>query len=143
MCCYIRFVIHCRLNSQHQVPARNTNTVSHKETSLEELFVSLDISDHASIFSQEGITLDDLLNSITQEDLDELNFPPVSLFCGNVGMKGEKREGEKFSVLSSADVCSSAVVPLQLESFKLFVYTCRCKQTTFQSLVLTHGHNLN
>ena len=80
-------MIHCRLNSQHQVPAHNTKTVSHKETSLEELFASLDISDYASLFSQEGISLDDLLNSITQEDLEELNFPPVSFVCGYFGLQ--------------------------------------------------------
>ena len=64
-----------RLNSQ--VPARNSKTVSYQETSLEELFANLDISEYASLFNGEGITLADLLISVAEEDLKEINLPLV------------------------------------------------------------------
>lgn len=65
-----------RMNSQ--VPARDSKTVSYQETSLEELFANLDISEYVSLFNGEGITLADLLISVAEEDLKEINLPLVS-----------------------------------------------------------------
>ena len=64
-----------RLNSQ--VPARNSKTVSYQETSLEEVFANLDISEYASLFNGEGITLADLLISVAEDDLKEIHLPLV------------------------------------------------------------------
>ena len=65
----------CRLNSQ--APAPESKTVSYQETSLEELFANLDISEYATLFNDQGITLADLLTSVAEEDLMEINLPLV------------------------------------------------------------------
>jgi len=62
-----------RLNSQ--APAPESKTVSYQETSLEELFANLDISEYATLFNDQGITLADLLTSVAEEDLMEINLP--------------------------------------------------------------------
>ena len=64
-----------RLSSQ--APAPHSKTVSYEEASLEELFANLDIAEYASLFNGEGITLEDLLTSVAEEDLKEINLPLV------------------------------------------------------------------
>ena len=51
--------------------------MSYQETSLEELFANLDISEYATLFNDQDITLADLLTSVAEEDLMEINLPLV------------------------------------------------------------------